>query len=570
MLDLWYKNAILYCIDVETYKDANGDGVGDFEGLTQRLDYIAGLGITCIWLLPFYPTPNKDNGYDVMDYYNVDTRLGTLGDFVEFTRQANDRGIRVIVDLVINHTSDQHPWFQAACKDENSKYRNYYVWSKEKPEDADEGIVFPGYQKSTWTYNPEAGAYYFHRFYDHQADLNITNPQVREEIQKIMGFWLALGVSGFRVDAAQFLIEVRDNQAQLDVESPYHYLKEIRNFLSWRRGDAILLAEANVSLEELPKYFGDGDKMQMLFNFIVNQNLFLALAREKATPLVEALKAMPAIPETGQWGHFIRNHDELSLDKLSDAQQNEIADAFAPDKEQMWIFDRGIRRRFAPMVDSDPRRLRLAYSLVLTLPGTPVINYGEELGMGDDLSLEERNSARTPMQWSSQPNGEFSPAPPRSTGASRHLGREIQLQALECRYLLEEGITGNPDELKAEDLHSPALEIVQPYFEKAQQDVVNRYHELAGTGQTANTIQDVVPAAYYQRIESLFVPVGVQQWGLFNPGNSQVQLHQNHEPGDDDLMDFAAIHTLLNGGTVYAVELENIPDEALLVAVLRY
>jgi maltose alpha-D-glucosyltransferase/alpha-amylase len=411
MLDLWYKNAVLYCIDVETYMDANGDGVGDFEGLTQRLDYIAGLGITCIWLMPFYPTPNKDNGYDVMDYYSVDPRLGTLGDFVEFTRQAHERGIRVIVDLVINHTSDQHPWFQAACKDENSKYRDYYVWSKEKPEDADEGIVFPGYQKSTWTYNEEAGAYYFHRFYDHQADLNITNPQVREEFQKIMGFWLAIGVSGFRVDAAQFLIEVRDNQAQLDVESPYHYLEEIRNFLSWRRGDAILLAEANVSLEELPKYFGDGDKMQMLFNFIVNQHLFLALAQEKATPLVEALKAMPSIPEIGQWGNFIRNHDELSLDKLSDAQQNEIAAAFAPDKERMWIFDRGIRRRFAPMVDGDPRRLRLAYSLTLTLPGTPVINYGEELGMGDDLSLEERNSARTPMQWSSQPNGGFSSAP---------------------------------------------------------------------------------------------------------------------------------------------------------------
>lgn len=411
MLDLWYKSAILYCIDVETYMDANGDGVGDFEGLTQRLDYIAGLGITCIWLLPFYPTPNKDNGYDVMDYYNVDSRLGTLGDFVEFTRQANERGIRVIVDLVINHTSDQHPWFQAACKDENSKYRDYYVWSKEKPEDAEEGIVFPGFQTSTWTYNEEAGAYYFHRFYDHQADLNITNPQVREEFQKIMGFWLAIGVSGFRVDAAQFLIEVRDNQAQLDVESPYGYLEKMRNFLSWRRGDAILLAEANVSLEELPKYFGDGDRMQMLFNFIVNQHLFLALAQEQAAPLVEALKALPSISEISQWGNFIRNHDELSLDKLSDTQQDEIAAAFAPDRERMWIFDRGIRRRFAPMVDGDPRWLRLAYSLVLTLPGTPVINYGEELGMGDDLSLEERNSARTPMQWSSEANGGFSSVP---------------------------------------------------------------------------------------------------------------------------------------------------------------
>lgn len=411
MLDLWYKNAVLYCIDVETYMDANGDGVGDFEGLTQRLDYLAGLGITCIWLLPFYPTPNKDNGYDVMDYYSVDPRLGTLGDFVEFTRQANERGIRVIVDLVINHTSDQHPWFQAACKDENSKYRDYYVWSKEKPEDVEEGIVFPGFQTSTWTYNEEAGAYYAHRFYDHQADLNITNPQVREEIQKIMGFWLALGVSGFRVDAAQFLIEMRGNKCQLDVESPFLYLKELRNFLSWRRGDAILLAEVNVPVEELAQYFGDGDMMQMLFNFIGNQYLFLALARENATPLVEALKSLPNIPKIGQWANFIRNHDELTLDKLSDAQQDEIAAVLAPDKEKMWIFDRGIRRRFAPMMDGDPRRLQLAYSLMLTLPGTPVLNYGEELGMGDDLSLEERNPARTPMQWSSEPNAGFSDAP---------------------------------------------------------------------------------------------------------------------------------------------------------------
>lgn len=411
MLDLWYKSAILYCVDVETYRDANGDGVGDFEGLTQRLNYIAGLGITCIWLMSFYPTPNKDNGYDVMDYYNVDPRLGTLGDFVEFARQAHERGIRIIVDLVINHTSDQHPWFQAACKDKNSKYRNYYVWSEEKPEDAQEGIVFPGFQKSTWTYNEKAGAYYAHRFYDHQADLNITNPKVREEIQKVMGFWLALGVSGFRVDAAEFLVEVRGNKAQLDVESPFHYLEELRDFLSWRRGDAILLAEANVSIKELPKFFGNGDIMQMLFNFIGNQHLFLSLAREKAAPLVDALKSLPSVPDICQWVNFIRNHDELNLGKLSDAQQNEIAEAFAPDKKQMWIFERGIRRRFAPMVDGDPRRLRLAYSLMFTLPGTPVVNYGEELGMGDDLSLEERNPARTPMQWSSEPNAGFSTAP---------------------------------------------------------------------------------------------------------------------------------------------------------------
>jgi maltose alpha-D-glucosyltransferase/alpha-amylase len=410
MLDLWYKNAVIYCIDIETYMDSNGDGVGDFQGLTQRLDYINGLGITCIWLMPFYPSPNKDNGYDVMDYYNVDPRLGTLGDFVEFTRQAHERGIRVIVDLVVNHTSDQHPWFQAACKDRNSKYWNYYVWSEEKPEDAAEGVMFPGIQDTTWTYNEEAGAYYFHRFYDHQADLNVTNPEVREEIHKIMGFWIALGVSGFRVDAAPYFIEIR-GEYRADVEDPFLYLKEIRNFLSWRRGDAILLAEANVPAKEITQYFGDGDIMQMLFNFIVNQNLILALAREKAEPLIQALKALPEIPEIGQWAQFIRNHDELTLDQLSQAEQDEIAAQFAPDKEQMWIFDRGIRRRFAPMVNGDQRRLQLAYSLMLTLPGTPVINYGEEIGMGDDLSLEERQPARTPMQWSSEPNAGFSTAP---------------------------------------------------------------------------------------------------------------------------------------------------------------
>lgn len=345
-----------------------------------------------------------------MDYYNVAPQLGTLGDFVEFTRQANERGMRVIVDLVVNHTSDQHPWFQAACKDRNSKYRNYYVWSEEKPEDAEEGIMFPGIQDTTWTYNEEAGAYYFHRFYDHQADLNVTNPEVREEIHKIMGFWIALGVSGFRVDAVPYFIEIR-GEDRADVEDPFLYLKEIRNFLSWRRGDAILLAEANVSAKDIIQYFGNGDMMQMLFSFIVNQNLILALAREKAEPLIQALKALPEIPEIGQWAQFIRNHDELTLDQLSQAEQDEIAAQFAPDKEQMWIFDRGIRRRFAPMVNGDQRRLQLAYSLMLTLPGTPVINYGEEIGMGDDLSLEERQPARTPMHWSSEPNAGFSTAP---------------------------------------------------------------------------------------------------------------------------------------------------------------
>lgn len=412
MLDLWYKNAVIYCIDVETYMDGNGDGVGDFLGLTQRLDYLSGLGITCIWLMPFYPSPNKDNGYDVMDYYSVDHRLGSLGDFVEFARQATERGMRILVDLVVNHTSDQHRWFQTAIKDPDSRYWDYYLWSKKEPEDIEEGIIFPGRQDSTWTYQPEADAYYAHRFYDHQADLNITNPAVREEIQKIMGFWLELGVSGFRIDAAPHLIELRQADNLFEpAEDPFLYIDELRNFLSWRRGDAILLAEVNETPEELPQYFGDGDRMQMLFNFWGNQHLLLALAREDATPLKQAFDELPPVSTIGQWANFVRNHDELTLDKLSDDQQNEIAAAFAPDRETMWIFDRGIRRRFAPLLDGNLQQLKLTYSLLLTLPGTPIINYGEELGMGDDLSLDERKPARTPMQWSTAPNGGFSTAP---------------------------------------------------------------------------------------------------------------------------------------------------------------
>ena len=412
MFDLWYKNAIIYCLDVEVFMDGNGDGIGDFEGLTQRLDYLVGLGVTCIWLQPFYPSPNLDDGYDVQDYYSVDPRLGSLGDFVEFTRYAKERGLRVIIDLVVNHTSIQHPWFQAARQDKNCKYRDFYVWSEEKPENAEEGIIFPGVQESTWTYDEQAEAYYFHRFYEHQADLNIANPAVRQEIYKVMGFWLQLGVSGFRIDAAPFLIELRGIKDQAQIADPYEYLKEIRQLLSWRQGDAILLAEANIDMEKVPQYFGDGDKMQMLFHFVVNQGLILGLVREEAQPILEALNAAPPIPAIGQWAQFVRNHDELSLDRLSKSEQEEVAAAMAPDKEKMWIYDRGIRRRMPPLLDGNEQHLRLVYSLMLTLPGTPVLRYGEEILMGDDLSLKERNSIRTPMQWSTDKNGGFSTAAP--------------------------------------------------------------------------------------------------------------------------------------------------------------
>jgi maltose alpha-D-glucosyltransferase/alpha-amylase len=410
VLDLWYKNAVIYCIDVDTYMDGNGDGAGDFEGLTSRLDYLAGIGVTCIWLLPFYATPDRDNGYDIMDYYSVQPRLGTLGDFVDFTHQASERGIRVIVDLVVNHTSDEHPWFQAACNDRNSKYRDYYVWSEKKPKDADQGMVFPGVQTTTWTYNRKARAYYFHRFYDYQPDLNVANPAVREEIQKIMGFWLELGVNGFRMDAAPFVVEMTGIKHP-DTSDPMSYLTDMREFLSWRSTSAMMLAEANLEPKKVTDYFGNDDRFHMLFNFWINQHLFASLATESAKPIVDAAKKLPPLPKMAQWANFLRNHDEIDLGRLPDDLRAAVFADMGPDKH-MQLYDRGIRRRLAPMLGGDSRRLELAFSLLFSLPGTPVFWYGDEIGMGDDLSLPERTPVRLPMQWSAEENAGFSTAPP--------------------------------------------------------------------------------------------------------------------------------------------------------------
>ena len=407
MVDLWYKDAVIYSLDVETFQDSNGDGIGDFRGLGERLDYLSSLGVSCLWLLPIHPTPNLDNGYDVQDYYAVDPRLGTLGDFVEFMHRARERGMRVMLDLVVNHTSTRHPWFQAARRDRSSPYRDYYVWSDTLPADAHEGMVFPGYQEAVWNWDEEAGAYYYHRFYSHQPDLNISNPAVREEICRIMGFWLELGVSGFRLDAAPFLIEMKE--AHGTGEDQYSYLREFRDFLSWRRGDAILLAEANVEREKMAMYFGDGARLHMLFNFLVNQYYFLALAEQKAEPLVRGFGMIPPLPPTGQWANFVRNHDELDLGRLTPGERQGVFDRFAPDRG-MQLYERGIRRRLPPMLGGDRRRIELAYSLIFSLPGTPVLRYGEEIGMGDDLSQPERESVRTVMQWSRERNGGFSTA----------------------------------------------------------------------------------------------------------------------------------------------------------------
>ena len=404
--DLWYKNAIIYSLSVETYMDSNGDGVGDFQGLTRRLDYLAGLGITAIWLMPFQPSPQRDNGYDVADYYGVDPRYGTLGDFVEFAHGCKQRGIRLLIDLVVNHTSDQHPWFQEARRDKRSKYRDWYVWSKKKPANAADGIVFPGVQTSTWTRDPVAKEFYFHRFYDFQPDLDTAHPEVQAEILKIMGFWLQLGVSGFRMDAVPFVIATKGADVTKPVEQ-YDMLRTFREFLQWRQGDAVVLAEANVLPETDMQYFGaSGERLPLMFNFQVNQALFYALAAADTGPLTTALAATEPRPATAQWAMFLRNHDELDLGRLTPEQRGTVFAAFGPDKS-MQLYDRGIRRRLMPMLGGDRRRLELAYSLMFTLPGTPVILYGDEIGMGDDLALPERECARTPMQWSDEKHGGF-------------------------------------------------------------------------------------------------------------------------------------------------------------------
>jgi maltose alpha-D-glucosyltransferase/alpha-amylase len=399
----WFRNAIVYSASVETFMDGNGDGIGDFVGLRRRLDHLESLGVDVLWLAPTQPTPNRDDGYDIADYYGVDRRFGSSGDFVQFLQEANGRGIRVLLDLVVNHTSDRHPWFVDARRNADSRYRDWYVWSTKRPRDAKAGVVFPGSQDSTWTYAKDARAWYFHRFYAFEPDLNTDNPLVRDEIHRIMGYWLHLGVAGFRVDAVPFLLEKPGDRMP-----HFEYLREFRDVLQWRRGDAVFLGEANIVPRDDDEYFAGGDGLHMIFNFWVNQHLFLALAAGDARPLAEALRATKRIPATAQWAHFLRNHDELDLGRLSDNEREQVFARFAPDPA-MQIYGRGIRRRLAPML-GDRSRLELAYSLLLSLPGTPVIRYGEEIGMGEDLRLKERNAIRTPMQWSSGENAGFSTA----------------------------------------------------------------------------------------------------------------------------------------------------------------
>ena len=408
LADLWYKNAVIYSLDVETFLDASGDGTGDFEGLVHRLDYLDALGIDTIWLAPIHPSPDRDNGYDITDHFGVNPRYGSSGDFVEFIREARKRGMNVVMDLVVNHTSDRHPWFQEARRDPDSPRRDWYVWSDKKPKHMHRGMVFPGHQESTWTWDAEARAYYFHRFFDFQPDLNVAAPAVREEIRRILGYWLQLGVSGFRIDAVPFLLE-HTKPDRAEGEQEFAFLYELRRLAQLRTSDVLLLGEANVEPGAETPYFGrSGEGLQMLFNFYVNQHLFLALATGQVRPLAEALRATRRLPAGAQWAHFLRNHDELDLGRLSDEDRARVFDRFAPE-ERMQLYGRGIRRRLAPML-GDRARLELAYSLLFALPGTPVLRYGDEIGMGDDLSLPERAAVRTPMQWSDEPQAGFSTA----------------------------------------------------------------------------------------------------------------------------------------------------------------
>lgn len=409
MNKLWYKNAVIYSLDVEVFKDSNGDGVGDFTGLIQTIPYLAGMGIDAVWLQPFYDSPNRDDGYDVRDYFKVDSRLGDLGHFAGLVEAADEAGIRILIDLVVNHTSTAHPWFEKARKDSDSKYRDFYIWSDHKPEDHGKHAVLEELQGHTnWTYDRSAKKWYYHTFLPNQPDLNISNSEVRAEIIRVIHFWLKLGISGFRIDATPHMF--REKGSEKFDGDPLQILRDFREFTEIHNRDAILLAEVDVDPKRYRDFFGDQDKVHMLFDFYLNNSIFLALATGKAIPVRKALRKLPRLGAREQMANFLRNHDELSLAQLSKKEQQTVFSAFAPE-ERMRIFDHGIRRRLAPMLRNDRKRLEMAYSLLFSLPGTPVIRYGQELGMGENLELKERDSVRTPMQWDSGKNGGFSEAP---------------------------------------------------------------------------------------------------------------------------------------------------------------
>jgi maltose alpha-D-glucosyltransferase / alpha-amylase len=407
---LWYKDAIIYQLHVKSFCDSNNDGIGDFPGLISKLDYIADLGANVIWLLPFYPSPRLDDGYDISAYREVHPDYGTLADFRQFVRAAHARNMRVITELVVNHTSDQHPWFQRARRAKpGSSWRNFYVWSDTDQKYTDTRIIFVDVERSNWAWDPVAGAYYWHRFYSHQPDLNYDNPNVLKVVMGVMRFWLQLGVDGLRLDAVPYLVE-REGTNNENLPETHQILKRLRAELDRDFPDRMMLAEVNQWPEDVKDYFGDGDECQMAFHFPLMPRMYMAIAREDRFPISDIIRQTPAIPDACQWAVFLRNHDELTLEMVTDSERDYLWQTYAADRRAR--INLGIRRRLAPLLERDRRRIELMNSLLLSMPGTPVIYYGDEIGMGDNIHLGDRDGVRTPMQWSPDRNGGFSLADP--------------------------------------------------------------------------------------------------------------------------------------------------------------
>jgi maltose alpha-D-glucosyltransferase/alpha-amylase len=406
---LWYKDAVVYQLHVKSFFDSNEDGIGDFTGLTSRLDYLQELGIDCLWLLPMYPSPFRDDGYDIADYYSIHPSYGTLEDFREFLDAAHRRRLRVITELVLNHTSDQHAWFKEARSSPDNPRRDWYVWSETDARYANVRIIFVDTERSNWAWDPTSKAYYWHRFFSHQPDLNYDNPAVREEMWNVMKFWLEMGVDGFRVDAVPYLIE-REGTSCENLPETHDVLKFIRARLDEHFADRVLLAEANQWPEDVRPYFGDGDEFHMAFHFPLMPRMFMAIRLEDRKPLVEIVERTPELPDACQWGIFLRNHDELTLEMVTDVERDYMYEEYA--RDPVARLNLGIRRRLAPLLDGDRRRIELMNGLLMSLPGTPIVYYGDEIGMGDNIYLGDRNGVRTPMQWSGGWNGGFSTADP--------------------------------------------------------------------------------------------------------------------------------------------------------------
>jgi maltose alpha-D-glucosyltransferase/alpha-amylase len=407
--NLWYKDAVVYQLHVRTFCDSDGNGIGDFRGLTNKLDYLQELGINAIWLLPFYPSPLRDDGYDISDYTSVNPTYGTIEDFKAFLAAAHSRRIRVITELVLNHTSDQHPWFQEARSSRDNPKRDWYVWSDTDNRYQGVRIIFLDTEMSNWAWDPISKSYYWHRFFSHQPDLNFDNPAVRETMWEVMKFWLDIGVDGFRLDAVPYLVE-REGTSCENLPETHAVIKDLRMRLDQAYPGKMLLAEANQWPADVRAYFGEADEFHMAFHFPLMPRMFMAVKLEDRKPIIEILEQTPQIPENCQWCIFLRNHDELTLEMVTDIERDYMYDSFANDKAMR--INLGIRRRLAPMMENDRRRIELLNGLLLSMPGTPIIYYGDEIGMGDNVYLGDRNGVRTPMQWNGGWNAGFSSADP--------------------------------------------------------------------------------------------------------------------------------------------------------------